>query len=237
MKMEIKNNKFLFLIISVLLCNTIAWGQKRQKSITEDDETAIKTAASKTLYNFFGLINYISSSDNADPDKNTYIQTAFSGNDKIFISKTDAKVEDDWDPGVTTTSGPASNAIDYLAYVENFYVGKDINDTVSWSNMSESPVLADHHGRKYIKIYYDQLFRGKFKTHPEIPYTTVKRVAELTVYTDPVTSEWRANINFISFYDSTAGTSIDTNFVTVEKSVLAVGQPAVKDYADEQHLL
>ena len=220
----------LFLTIACLLSTGAAIGQKKGETITEKDDEAIKSSAKKTFSDFMMLLNNVTSADMGQDDKAILINGAFEGNGKIF-SYRDAAIEDDYNPSITASGTPPSDAAKYLNSLMTFYKYEESNDTVIYDIREVSCVKRGSGGKKYIKVYYAQKFPGKYLgSDTSLHYTRVLRVADMTVIPDPEKKTWKTYISNIDFLDSSKvddrqncitvihGTDISDTVIITEKN-------------------
>jgi len=202
----------LVFLVTIVLCYKVSNAQSRKGTIlTEQDTTLINLSARNTIKSFFETIYFVTATGfNAD-DKKIFVEKSVTTDDKIFVDRKSAQIEDDHSPGATSSNGSTLSIEDYLNTLMTTCKSDENNNqyTITWISC-----IKKISGRLLVKIRYNQEFRMSYIDSASLKFSKVAREAILVVQHDE-NNGWKTYISNISFFDTSAIAGDYENCVTI----------------------
>ncbi|MVM36419.1 hypothetical protein GO730_00155 [Spirosoma sp. HMF3257] len=207
---------FIFLLLSLGLCNTSLFAQKKSTKVyiaevsipkvlpgpqlkRRNDEITFQ--AKNKINNLLDLFTTLTSNSLTESERSSVIQNSYLPNQNQIFYNDAVVVEDDIDPKHTTSENTSELAVDrYLRDMDLFYSKAD-TVSIKFTQIITSPVQ-DGKEYIYIKVFFTSVFNGRH-TQFKIPYQPIHRIAELKA--ELVEGKWRTYITRLAFLRSGEG--------------------------------
>jgi tetratricopeptide (TPR) repeat protein len=199
-----------FLVTLLLLCSSIAFGQKVPKSITKRDEKNIRAAAEQTVGNLINLLNTVSDPGNTTSDLDDAISNAFTSDSRVrLFYQNDFEADDDLDPSISAEESMTKDIKAYLRQFRNFYIqNKALSIRYTITEISEIHIGESN---LYLRVYFNQLMNGKDRRDNAFP-SKMPKVAEMQVVS--IGGQYQTLISHLD-RQSKAGKGMNTPVVAI----------------------
>ena len=211
--------------------------QKKTNPLNEQDTAAINNAAKNTIKSLFETLGFITDPSYSPEDKKVFMEKAFTTDEKIFIDRKRAQVEDDHNPKTTyhSDANVPMEAGDYLNILStSCKVAEGGNNDAAY-NINWLSCVKNISGRYIIKVRYSQQFNFIFVDSPSLKYQRVIREADLFAQKTE-NNTWRTYINSIYLFDTSFASTDNQNCTPISNSLEAtIGDTLATSQNDIAH--